>query len=54
MTPYKRVPRRYFTDQMFNPYFKSTGYGQEHGQMEKSIEKAFSKFVYYMKKIARK
>jgi hypothetical protein len=26
MTPYKRIPRRHFTDLQFNPYFKSNAY----------------------------
>lgn len=54
MTPYKRMPRRHFTDQIFNPYFKSSGYRQEHSKTEESIEKAFLGFVHYMKKIVRK
>lgn len=53
MAPYKRMPRRHFTDQMFNPYFKSPGYIQEHGKTEESIEKAFLKFFHYMKKVFR-
>jgi hypothetical protein len=54
MTPYKRMPRRHFTDQIFNPYFKSHGYQQEHSKTEESVEKAFIRFFYYMKKIVRK
>ena len=48
------MPRRHFTDQIFNPYFKSPGYEQEHGKTEQNIEKAFFKFVLFFKKIIGK
>jgi len=54
MSPYKKMPRRHFTDHMFNPYFKSSGYLQEHAKTEEAVEKAFLRFFYYMKKIALK
>jgi hypothetical protein len=54
MAPYKRIPRRYFTDQMFNPYFNTNHYHEEHTGAERSIEKGFSAFMKYIKKISRK
>lgn len=54
MTPYKRMPRRPFTDQIFNPYFKSSHYDQEHGQTERKIEGLFSKFLSSIKNIYSK
>ena len=54
MTPYKRTPRRHFTDVMFNPYFKSNHYEEEHTKMERSVEKGFYRFIQHIKKLTGK
>lgn len=51
MAPYKRMPRRHFTDQIFNPYFKSSHYDQEHGQTERQIEGLFVRILGTIKKL---
>lgn len=48
MTPYKRIPRRHFTDLQFNPYFKSHAYLERteaaYEKNKKSMSKVLSKF----------
>lgn len=51
MSPYKRSPRRYFTDQMHSPYFRTNHYNENHIELEKKIENLFLKII---KKILRK
>lgn len=42
------TPRRYFSDQMFNPYFQSEHYKNESPElrMQNSIKKFFKKLLF--------
>jgi hypothetical protein len=45
------APRRYFSDQMFNPYFQSEHYKNESPEikMQNSIKKFFQKLLFWEK-----
>lgn len=38
MSPYKRYPRRHFTDYMMSPYFQTNHYQENHNDFERKIE----------------
>ncbi len=53
MTPYKRIPRRHFTDHQFNPYFKSNAYLDRVEKTQKKNKEDISKFFAFIKKVLR-
>lgn len=51
MTPYKRIPRRHFTDHQFNPYFKSNAYLDRVEQTQAKNKEQLSKFIRLIKRV---
>ncbi len=51
MTPYKRIPRRHFTDLQFNPYFKSNDYLDRIEEASNKNKKDFQNIFNKIKKI---
>lgn len=51
MTPYKRIPRRHFTDVQFNPYFKSHAFIDRTDKAYKKNKQDMSSLLRKLKKI---
>jgi len=55
MSPYKRIPRRHFTDVQFNPYFKSEAFvdrtdkAYEKGKEDLNSVFSFFKRIWFKK-----
>lgn len=45
MSPYKRSPRRHFTDYMMSPYFQTNHYKENHVDFENKVEDLAKKFL---------
>jgi hypothetical protein len=51
MTPYKRIPRRHFTDFQFNPYFKSHAFIERTDAAHEKNKQSASKIIKKLKKL---
>jgi hypothetical protein len=51
MTPYKRMPRRHFTDLQFNPYFRSSGFLEKQEAIDKKNKEDLKSVLSFFKKI---
>lgn len=51
MTPYKRMPRRHFTDLQFNPYFKSHAFLEKQESIDKKNKEDLKSVLNFFKKI---
>ncbi len=51
MTPYKRIPRRHFTDLQFNPYFKSHAFTERTDAAYEKNKQSASNMLRKFKKI---
>ena len=49
MTPYKRIPRRHFTDFQFNPYFKSHAFIERTDAAHEKNKQSASKIIKKLK-----
>jgi hypothetical protein len=51
MTPYKRMPRRHFTDLQFNPYFQSHGFLEKQEKIDKKNKEDLRSVVKFFQRI---
>ena len=51
MTPYKRIPRRHFTDVQFNPYFKSHAFVDRTDKAYEKNKEELKSVLGFFKKI---